>query len=71
MTSGTINREKGHHLAIDSLARIKQKVTNVNLMIVGTGESQTTFEKIWKAVLNNNIVLTGFVDNDDIVNVLQ
>lgn len=68
MTSGTLNREKGHHLAIDALAYIKLKTPNAKLIIVGTGEYRKGLEKrIAHAGLQNDVIFAGFVDNIDMV----
>lgn len=68
MTLGSLNREKGNHLAIDALSRIKQKTPAVKLMIVGTGEYRTMLEKkILNLGLHNHVIFTGFVDNEETV----
>jgi len=64
LSLGTISKEKGHHVAVKALSRLKQKTPEVKLMIVGTGEYQTKLEKkILDLGLHNQVILTGFVDN--------
>jgi len=66
MTSGTLSREKGHHLAINSLMRVQQKFPNTKLIIVGTGDSQTTLKRqIRQNSLQESVILTGFVPNHE------
>jgi glycosyltransferase involved in cell wall biosynthesis len=68
MTLGTLNKEKGHHLALEALAEIKRKIQNVKLMIVGTGDHRVILEKkIRDLNLDNNVILAGFVDHQDTV----
>lgn len=68
MTSGTLNKEKGHHLAIKSLSYIRSNLPNIKLMIVGSGEFQTSLEKqIQENGLQASIIFTGFVPNHDMV----
>ena len=68
MTLGSLNREKGHHVAVEALSRIKQKTPEVKLMIVGTGEYRTMLEKkILNLGLHNHVIFTGFVDNEETV----
>jgi glycosyltransferase involved in cell wall biosynthesis len=68
MTLGSLNREKGHHVAVEALSRIKQETPEVKLMIVGTGEYRTMLEKkILNLGLHNHVIFTGFVDNEETV----
>ncbi len=68
MTLGTLSREKGHHIAIEALSRIKHNFSDVKLMIVGTGEYQTVLkEKIHAAGLDNDVIISGFIDNKETV----
>jgi glycosyltransferase involved in cell wall biosynthesis len=68
MTLGTLNMEKGHHIAIEVLSLVKQNFPDIKLMIVGTGEYQTMLkEKIHAAGLDNDVILSGFVDNYETV----
>lgn len=68
ITLGTLSREKGHHLAIEVLSRVKQNFPDVKLMIVGTGEYRTVLkEKIHVAGLDNYVILSGFIDNQETV----
>ena len=65
MTSGTINREKGHHLAIEALNKLLKKNTNLKLMIVGDGEYLASLsELIDRYGLRSKVILTGFVPNE-------
>jgi len=69
MTSGTISKEKGHHLAIEALNKLLEKNVNLKLMIVGDGEYLTSLSRlIDKFGLKKRIILTGFVPNKSIGN---
>jgi len=68
MTSGTLNKEKGHHLAIKSLSYMQREIPNTKLMIVGSGESQKLLEKqVREAGLEDKVLFTGFVPNHEMV----
>jgi len=69
MTSGTISKEKGHHLVVEALNILFKKNVKLKLMIVGNGEYLTSISGlIDKFGLNDNIILTGFVPNELISN---
>lgn len=64
LSLGTVNREKGHHLAVAALERILPKNPNTKLMIVGRGEYEQRLKKeIDYSNLGDNVVLTGRIDN--------
>ena len=64
MTSGTLSREKGHHLAVRSLAHLQGEIPNSKLMIVGSGESRKFLEKqVRENGLGDRVLFTGFVPN--------
>ena len=64
MSLGTVNREKGHHLAVAALERILPKNPDTKLMIVGTGEYEQTIRKqIDYSNLGDKVVFTGHIDN--------
>jgi glycosyltransferase involved in cell wall biosynthesis len=68
MTSGTLNKEKGHHLAIKSLSYLQREIPNTKLMIVGSGESRKLLEKQMKQTgLEDKVLFTGFVPNHEMV----
>jgi glycosyltransferase involved in cell wall biosynthesis len=67
LTCGTLNKEKGHHLAIESLHYLKGKIPNIKLMIIGSGESRSNLEKRTRdAGFDKNVIFVGFVNNDDL-----
>jgi len=69
MTSGTISKEKGHHLAVEALNTLFKKNVKLKLMIVGNGEYLTSISSlIDKFGLKDNTILTGFVPNELISN---
>lgn len=69
MTSGTISKEKGHHLAVETLNRLLKKNVNIKLMIVGDGEYLVSLSRlIDKFGLKDRVILTGFVPNESISN---
>ncbi len=64
LSLGTVNREKGHHLAVAALERILPKNPDTKLMIVGTGEYEQTIKKeIGLSNLGGNVLFTGHIDN--------
>jgi len=68
MTSGTLNKEKGHHLAIKSFSYVQREIPNARLMIVGSGASKTLLEKqIRETGLEDKVFFTGFVPNHEMV----
>jgi glycosyltransferase involved in cell wall biosynthesis len=68
MTSGVLNKEKGHHLAIKSLFYLQREIPNTKLMIVGSGESRKSLEKLMrKTGLQDRVLFTGFVPNHQMV----
>jgi len=67
MTSGTISKEKGHHLAVEALNKLLKKNVNLKLMIVGDGEYLVSLARlIDKFGLKDRVILTGFVPNKSI-----
>jgi glycosyltransferase involved in cell wall biosynthesis len=67
LTCGTLNKEKGHHLAIESLHYLKEQIPNIKLMIIGSGESKSNLEKrTGDAGFDKNVIFVGFVNNDDL-----
>lgn len=68
MTSGTLNKEKGHHLAIESLSHIHTHLPSTKLMIVGSGEFRSSLEKqIQENGLQESIIFPGFIPNHEMV----
>jgi glycosyltransferase involved in cell wall biosynthesis len=68
LTLGTINREKGHHLAVEALSHLRRTNPNLRLMIVGTGEYQPQIKKmVWKAGLKNDVIFPGSAQNHETV----
>jgi glycosyltransferase involved in cell wall biosynthesis len=68
MTSGALNKEKGHHLAIKSLLYLQREIPNTKLMIVGSGESRKFLEKLMReTALQDKVLFTGFVPNHEMV----
>ncbi len=69
MTSGTICKEKGHHLAVETLNTLLEKNTGLKLMIVGDGEYLVSLSLLTeKFGLNDRVILTGFIPNKSISN---
>jgi glycosyltransferase involved in cell wall biosynthesis len=69
MTSGSISKEKGHHLAVEALNKLLKKNVNLKLMIVGDGEYLASLSGlIDKFGLKDRVILTGFVPNESISN---
>ena len=69
MTSGTISKEKGHHLAVEALNTLLKRDNNLKLMIVGEGDYSISLSRlIDRFGLKSNVILTGFVPNEFISN---
>jgi len=67
MTSGSISKEKGHHIAVEALNKLLKENINLKLLIVGDGEYQASLSGlIDKFGLNDNVILTGFIPNKSI-----
>ena len=68
MTSGALNKEKGHHLAIESMLYLQREVPNTKLMIVGSGEFRPLLERqVQENGLQESIIFTGFIPNHEMV----
>lgn len=68
MTSGALNKEKGHHLAIESMLYLQREVPNTKLMIVGSGEFRPLLERqVQDNGLQESIIFTGFIPNHEMV----
>lgn len=66
LTIGTVNREKGHHLAIESLRILLKKGIAVKLMIGGDGPFKDALRK--RALyfnINKNIIFCGHIPNEE------
>ena len=69
MTSGTISKEKGHHLAVEALNILLKKNVKLKLMIVGNGEYLISISSLIDQYgLKDNTIITGFVPNELISN---
>jgi glycosyltransferase involved in cell wall biosynthesis len=69
MTSGTISKEKGHHLAVETLKTLLKGNTGLKLVIVGDGEYLAFLSGlVEKFGLKDRIILTGFIPNESISN---
>lgn len=63
VTVGRIDRGKNIDLAIKSIKKVKEKIPNIQLAIVGDGMQRKTIELMIKKMrLSNNVIITGFVD---------
>jgi len=66
LTLGRLNREKGHHLAIEALRQLRMQNMNVKLLIVGTGNySDNLLSKVKNAALNDLVIFVGAVENKE------
>ena len=66
---GRLHYQKNVDLLIRSFKSIKEKVEKVKLVIVGTGND---FDKLKKMSLDDqDIIMTGFVSDEDLVNYLR
>lgn len=65
MTSGTISKEKGHHLAVETLNTLLEENTGLKLVIVGAGEYLASLSGlVEKHGLKDRVILTGFIPNE-------
>jgi glycosyltransferase involved in cell wall biosynthesis len=66
---GRLHYQKNVDLLIRSFKFIKEKVSNVKLVIIGTG---TDYDKLKKMSANDNdIIMTGFLSNEDLIDYLR
>ena len=52
---GALKRRKGQHLSIKALVKIKQKIPNIKLKLIGLKESQSYFDELLKIIKENNL----------------
>jgi len=72
MTSGTVNREKGHHIAVEILSKLADQNKNLKLLIVGGGEyCDRLIKLINKYQLGDRIIITGYVAHEIIKSYYQ
>ena len=65
MTSGTISKEKRHHLAVETLNTLLEENTGLKLVIVGAGEYLASLSGlVEKHGLKDRVILTGFIPNE-------
>jgi len=66
LTMGTINREKGHHLAIKTLRILVDKGLPVRLMIAGDGPLMDALKKqALNLVLDKRVIFCGYIPNEE------
>ena len=64
ITVGRLSRQKGQWHLIRALTKVKEKIPNIRLLILGEGELKNELqEMIEKCGLENHVFLCGFVDN--------
>lgn len=62
---GRVDRGKNVDLAVKSLVHVKQKYPSVKLAIIGDGNQMSAIKKLINRLdLNDNVLLTGFIDRD-------
>jgi glycosyltransferase involved in cell wall biosynthesis len=61
---GQLTKRKGYHLLIDSIATLKDRLTNLKVFIFGEGEERARLERqITERGLDNVVSLAGFKDH--------
>ena len=66
LTLGRVTHEKGHHLAIEALKRLKNQDMNLRLLIVGDGENRKNLEEnIRREGLEREVIFAGQIDNTE------
>jgi len=66
---GRLHYQKNVDLLIKSFKFVKEKVSNVKLVIIGTG---TDFDKLKKmSAHDNDIIMTGFLPNEELLDYLR
>lgn len=64
VTLGRLSEEKGHKYLIEAFSKVKAKINNTKLIIIGDGSLKSDLEKkIRKKSMEDDILLLGFVDN--------
>ena len=72
ITACRLTKEKNLEFLIKSFAKIKQKYSNVQFMIVGDGAVKKDLEKLAKELeIKNRVIFTGLVDRTEIVGLYQ
>jgi glycogen(starch) synthase len=72
MMIGRLSPEKGLDTAIHAIVKVKKRIPNVRLLIVGTGPEKLTIEKlITKYELHETVELLGYVSPDEIPRMLN
>jgi len=68
LSAGRLIKEKGHHITIDVLSRLKLHSDQIKLMIVGDGENLDDFKsRVKKYCLEEDVIFTGFIENTETV----
>ena len=68
LSLGRLNKEKGHHLAIDALKKIVDKNIPAKLILAGEGDYLADLkEKVRMSGLEDRTIFPGFVSHDEIV----
>lgn len=66
---GRLHYQKNVDLLIKSFKYVKEKIKNVNLIIIGSG---TDFDKLKKMSSNDeDIIMTGFLQDEDLIDYLR
>jgi len=66
---GRLHYQKNVHLLVESFSLIKDKIRDVKLIIVGTGNQ---YDKLKKMSENDsNIIMTGFVNDEELVDYMR
>ena len=66
LTLGRLTHEKGHHLLIEALAILLNKLPSIKLMIVGEGENLTALQSIARRFsVADRVIFTGPVENHE------
>lgn len=63
-TAGRLDEQKGQAYLIRAIAKVKTKVPNIRLLVLGEGELRGKLEQLIEELqLQKNVVLCGFVNN--------
>ena len=64
LTLGRLTHEKGHHILIEALAILREKLPRIKLLIVGEGQNMGTLKKMAERLsVADRVIFTGSVEN--------
>jgi glycosyltransferase involved in cell wall biosynthesis len=72
LSAGYLIERKGHHLVIDALARLADEMTDLHLLIAGSGEEEGALKaQVRRLALENRVSFLGFLDQPTLCRYMQ